>query len=123
VLKLGQATAEMLFSAWTNEEAIVQGLLNQWGKGAHGFVPVEKEDDIVRLGYENVNSLSMYNRKESKMRQILNLHRKYQMDGACILEHRTNFSMSQEGKHVNDLFSSIPGSYVTAAQNSNESIS
>ena len=46
VLELGntnhlQATVEMIFSAWTNYEAIVQGLLNQWGDRAHGFVPVE----------------------------------------------------------------------------------
>jgi hypothetical protein len=117
-VKIIQATAEMIFSAWTHEEEIVQGLLNQWGKGAHGFVPVVKEDDIVQLGCENMNSLRMYNQKESKMRRILNLHREYQTDGACILQHGTNFSMSQEGNRANDLFTSIPGSCMTAAHNS-----
>jgi hypothetical protein len=56
------------------------------------------------------------------MRRILNLHRKYQTDGSCILKHETNFSMSEEGKCTNDLFASIPGSRVTAAHISNESI-
>ena len=56
------------------------------------------------------------------MRRILNLHRKYQTDGACILKHGTNFLMSEEGKRANDLFANKPGSCVTAAHN-NESIS
>ncbi len=35
-----QSTAEMIHSARMKEEEIVQGLLYQWGKGAHGFVPM-----------------------------------------------------------------------------------
>jgi hypothetical protein len=75
------------------EEEIVKGILDQWGKGAHGFIPTVKEDDIILLGCKNVNSLSMYNQKETKMRRSINLHKIYQMDATCILEHGTNFSM------------------------------
>jgi hypothetical protein len=70
-----QATAEMIHSAQTNEEEIVRGILNQKGKGAHGFVPMEKEEDIIQLGCKNVNSLGMYNQKGLKMRQIINLQK------------------------------------------------
>ncbi len=49
------ATAEMIYSARTKEEKIVKGILDQ-AKGAHGFVPTVKEDDIIQLGCENVNS-------------------------------------------------------------------
>jgi hypothetical protein len=118
-----QATAEMIYLARTKEEEIVKGILNQWGKGAHGFVPMVKEDDIVQLGCENVNSLSMYNQKETKMRRIINLHEKYQMDATCILEHGTNFSMLPEGKRMGDLCDGMPWSWVSTAQNTNESIS
>jgi hypothetical protein len=48
-----QATAEMIYLAHTKEEEIVKGTLDQWGKGADGFVPTVKEDDIVQLGREN----------------------------------------------------------------------
>jgi hypothetical protein len=82
-----------------------------------------KEDDIVQPGCENVNSLSMYKQKETKMRRIINLHMKYQTDATCILEHGTNFSMLPEGKHAGDLFDGMLGSWVSAAHNPNESIS
>jgi hypothetical protein len=39
--------AEMIYSSQTNEEKIVRDILNQWGKGAHGFIPNEKEEDII----------------------------------------------------------------------------
>jgi hypothetical protein len=74
-INLLQATAEMIYSAQTNEEEIVQCILNQWGKGAHGFFSMEKEEDIIQLGCKNMISLGMYNQKGSTMRQIINLHK------------------------------------------------
>jgi hypothetical protein len=65
----------------------------------------------------------MYNQKETKMRRIINLHKKYQTDATCILEHGTNFSMLPEGKCAGDLFDGMPRSQVSAAHNPNESIS
>ncbi len=118
-----QAKAETIYLACTKEEKIVKGILDQWGKGAHGFVPMVKEDDIIQLGCENVNSLSMYNQKKTKMRRTINLHKKYQTDAACILEHRTNFSMLPEGKCAGNLFDGMTGSWVSAAHNINEFIS
>ncbi len=57
------------------------------------------------------------------MRRIINLHKKYQTDVACILEHGTNFSMLPEGKCAGNLFGRITGSRVSTAHNINESIS
>ncbi len=54
------AVAEMIYEAWTQEEAMVRDLLEQWRKGGHGYVPDVKGDNIVRLGCENANSLSLY---------------------------------------------------------------
>jgi len=56
-----------------------------------GIFPT-KEDDILHLGCENVNSLSLYNPRGSKMRKLINIHNKYQTNGACIVEHGINLS-------------------------------
>jgi hypothetical protein len=44
------AAAERIYEARTQEEAMVQDLLEQWRKGGHGYVPDVKSDIIVRLG-------------------------------------------------------------------------
>jgi hypothetical protein len=102
--------AKTIYEARTQEEAMVQELLEQWRKGGHGFVPDEKGDDIIRLGCENKNSLSLFHPTKSKLKKLLNLHNKYQMDRACILEHGTNFRMAPDGYRPNDLFSAFWGS-------------
>ena len=99
---------------------MVQDLILQWQKGAHGYIPETKEDEILRLGCENVNSLSLYNPKGSKMRKLLNIHNKYQTDGACIVEHGINFRKSSDGTRPSDIFSGIRGSRVSAAHNVHE---
>ena len=60
-------SAERVHALRTTEEEMVQDLILQWQKGAHGYIPETKEDDILRLGCENVNSLSLYNPKGSKI--------------------------------------------------------
>ncbi len=55
---------------------MVQELLKQLRKGGHGFVPDKKGDDIIRLGCENVNSLSLFHPTKSKLKKLLNLHNK-----------------------------------------------
>ncbi len=78
--------AETIHKAQTQEEAMVQELLKQWRMGRHGFVPDKKGDDIIRLGCENVNSLSLFYLTKSKLKKLLNFHNKYKTDGACILD-------------------------------------
>ncbi len=73
--------AETIYIAQTKEEAMVQELLKQWRKGGHGFKPDKKGDDIIRLGCENVNSLSLLHPTKSKLKKLLNLHNKYQKGG------------------------------------------
>ncbi len=75
----------------TTEEEMVQELLKDWQKGAHRYIPKVKEDNVIQLGCENVNSLSIFYPMKSKMCKLTNLHQRYQMDGACIVEHGTNF--------------------------------
>ena len=54
------------------------------------------------------------------MRKLLNIHNKYQTDGACIVEHGINFPMSSDGNCPSDIFSGIRGSRVSAAHNVHE---
>jgi hypothetical protein len=68
--------AETIYKAQKQEEAMVQELLKQLRKGGHGFVPDKKGDDIIRLGCENVNSLSLFHPTKSKLKKLLNLHNK-----------------------------------------------
>ena len=68
--------AETIYKAQKQEEAMVQELLEQWRKGRHGFVSDKKGDDIIRLGCENVNSLSLFHPTKSKLKKLLNLHNK-----------------------------------------------
>jgi hypothetical protein len=96
---------------------MVQELLEQWRKGRHGFVSDKKGDDIIRLGCENVNSLSLFHPTKSKLKKLLNLHDKYQTDGACILEHGTNFCIAPNRYCPNNLFSAFQGMQVAAAHN------
>jgi hypothetical protein len=112
--------AETIYKAQTQEEAMVQELLEQWMKSGHGFVPEEKWDDIIRLGCEHVNSLNLFHPAKSKLKKLLNLHNKYQTDGACILEHGTNFCMAPNGYPPDNLFSTLRGTQVAAAHNIHE---
>ncbi len=57
------ATAEGVHARRTKEEEMVQELLNGWQKGANGYIPEVKDDIIIRLGCENVNSLTQPNQR------------------------------------------------------------
>jgi hypothetical protein len=48
------------------KEEMVQELIKEWQKGAHGYIPELKEADVVWLGCENVNSLSLFHPTKSK---------------------------------------------------------
>jgi hypothetical protein len=62
--------AETIYEALTLEEAMVQDLQKQWQQGSHGYVPDVKGNDTIRLGFENANSLSLFN----QLRKLINLH-------------------------------------------------
>ena len=111
------AVAETIYEARTQEEAMVQDLLEQWRKGGHGYVPDVKGDSIVRLGCENANSLSLFDPRSTKLRKLLSLHNKYQMVGACIVEHGTNFLMVPVGQQPENIYATFRGSRVSAAHN------
>ncbi len=44
--------AEEVHATRTKEEEMVRELLNGWQKGAHGYIPKVKKDNIIRLGCE-----------------------------------------------------------------------
>jgi hypothetical protein len=98
------ATAEEVHATRTKVEEMVWELLNGWKKGAHGYIPEVKDDNIIRLGCENVNSLSIFHPTKSKMCKLTQLHQRHQTDGACIVEHGINFKMAATGTRQEDLF-------------------
>ncbi len=96
---------------------MVQELLNGWQKGAHWYIPEVKNDNIICLGCENVNSLSIFHPTKSKMCKLTHLHQRHQTDGACIVEHGINFKMAATGTHLEDLFLGMYSSRVFAGHN------
>jgi hypothetical protein len=64
------ATAVEICATRTKEEEMVQELLKDWQKGTHGYIPEVKEDNIIQLGCENVNSPSIFHPTNSKMRKL-----------------------------------------------------
>jgi hypothetical protein len=113
------ATAEV-HATRTKEEEMVQELLDGWQKGAHGYIPEAKEDNVIQLGCENVNSPSIFHPTKSKMRKLTHLHQRHQMDGVCIVEHGINFKMAATGTRPEDLFSGMCSSRVLAGHNIHE---
>jgi hypothetical protein len=114
------ATAEEVHATRTKEEEMVQELLNGWQKGAHGYIPDVKDNNVIQLGCENVNSLSTFHPTKSKMCKLTHLHQRHQTDGACIVEHDINFKMAAAGTHPEDLFPGICSSRVSAGHSIHE---
>jgi hypothetical protein len=96
---------------------MVRELLNGWQKGAHGYIPEVKGNNIIHLGCENVNSLSIFHPTKLKMRKLTHLHQRHQTDGACIVEHGINFKMAATGTCPEDLFPGMCSSRVPAGHN------
>jgi hypothetical protein len=88
---------------------MVQDLLKQWRQGGHGYVPDVKGNDTIRVGCENANSLSLFDQRSRKLCKLINLHNKYQTDGACIVELGTNFLMAADGQRPEDIFAAFLG--------------
>ncbi len=77
-----RATAVKIHATKTKEEEMVQELLNGWQKGAHEYIPEVKDNNVICLERENVNSLSIFCPTKSKMRKLTYLHQRHQTDGA-----------------------------------------
>ncbi len=90
-------------------------------KGAHGYILGVKDENIIHLGCENVNSLSIFHPTKSKMRKLTHLHQRHQTDGACIVEHGINFKMAATGTRLEDLFPGMCSNRVSAGHNIHES--
>jgi hypothetical protein len=100
---------------------MVQELLKNWQKGAHRYILEVKEANVIQLGCENVNSLSLFHPTKSKMCKLTSLHQRYQMDGACIVEHGINFKIAATGTRLEDLFPGVCSSRVSVGHNIHES--
>jgi hypothetical protein len=114
------ATAEEVHATKTKEEEMVRELLNGWQKGAHGYIPEVKDNNIICLGCENVNSLSIFHPTKSKMRKLTHLQNRHQTDRACIVEHGINFKMAATGTCLEDPFLGMCSSRVSAHHNIHE---
>jgi hypothetical protein len=114
------ATAEEVYATRTKEEKMVQELLNDWQKGAQGYISEVKEDNVILLGCENVNSLSIFQPTKSKMHKLTHLHQRHQTDGACIVGHGINFKMAATSTRLEDLFLGVCSSRVSASHNIHE---
>jgi hypothetical protein len=114
------ATAEEVHATRTKEEEMVRELLNGWQKGAHGYIPKVEDNNIIRLGCKNVNSLSIFHPTKSKMRKLIHLHQRHQTDGACIVEHSINFKIAATGTRLEDLFPGMCSSRVSDGHNIHE---
>ncbi len=115
------ATAEEVHATRTKEEEMVQELLKDWQKGAHRYIPEVKDDSIIHLECENVNSLSIFHPTKSKMCKLTHLHQRHQTDRACIVEHGINFKMAATGTRLEDLFPGMCSSRVAAGHIVHES--
>ncbi len=115
------ATAEEVHATRTKEEEMVRELLDGWQKGAHGYIPEVKDNNIICLGCENDNSLSIFHPTKSKMRKLTHLHQRHQTDKACIVEHGMNFKMAATGTCPENLFPGMCSSRVSAGHNIHES--
>ncbi len=54
------AITEEVHATRTKEEEMVREHLNGWQKGAHGYIPEVKDNNVIHLGCENINSLSIF---------------------------------------------------------------
>jgi hypothetical protein len=115
-----RATAEEVHATRTKEEEMVRELLKGWQKGAHGYIPEVKDDNVIHLGCENVNSLSIFHPTKSKMRKLTHLHQRHQTDRACIVEHGIKFKMAAIGTRLEDLFLRMCSSRFSAGHNIHE---
>ncbi len=102
------------------KEEMVWELLNGWQKGAHGYIPEVKDNNVIHLGCGKVDSLSIFHPTKSMMRKLAHLHQKHQTDGACIVEHSINFKMAATGNRPEDLFPGMCSSRVSAGHNIHE---
>jgi hypothetical protein len=64
------ATTEEVHATRTKEEEMVREHLNGWQKGAHGYIPEVKDNNVIHLGCENINSLSIFHPTKSKMHKL-----------------------------------------------------
>ena len=123
--EMHNSEAQEIYTGLTDEDDAIRELLEQWKGGAHGYVPEVKEDDIIRLACENVNSLSIYHKGTPKIGKLLNLNNRHQTDGICIVEHGVNFGHygSNIVKRPQEIFASIKGSRTSAGYNKHENFS
>ncbi len=114
-----RATAEEVHvhATKTREEEMVWELLNGWQKGAHRYIPEVMDDNIICLGCDNVDSISIFHPTKSKMCKLTHLHQRHETDRACIVEHGINFKMAATGTRPEDLFLGMCSSRVSAGHN------
>ena len=78
-----------------------------------------KDNNIIRLACENTNRLSLFHRKDLKIRKIANLNNRHQTNGMCVVKHGVNFGHEEARgeKQAGGVFASFIGSRTSAGYN------
>ena len=65
----------------------------------HGKVPDAKDDGVVRLCGEDVNSIGLHNKEQAwKIKRLQDINKKYQKDATLLIEGSTGWRQAPEGK-------------------------
>ena len=80
-VKLRNARTEQIYCGQMEEDNTIQELIKQRESGAHSYVPGKKDNNIIFLACENINGLSLFHRKATKIRKLTNLIKCHQADG------------------------------------------
>ena len=83
-----RSSASKIAAAQKKASKIIEAMLKDWDKGGHGFVPHIKPDGIIRIIWENWNSLKYFTEKDhNRIRTIEEIRKHWNADlvGGCEL--------------------------------------
>jgi hypothetical protein len=93
-----QERAYKLSSSKHKQVKIMNILDHEWSKKGHGWVPLDKPDNIMRLIFEKWNSIKYWS--EKKMRGDINVikatRKRYNASVLTGIKHQTTFSKAEE---------------------------
>ena len=94
-----EAAVEQVAAAEACEQQAVTELLQEMSSDGYGGVPDAKPDGVIRLFGENVNNFGIYDKtKEWKLKRLREINRRFQTDGALLLEGGVDFRQVPDDK-------------------------
>jgi len=113
--------ASEIAAAKRTTRALSSTIKDQWEKGAVGYVPEQKDDNICRFLFENYNSLSFWH-SQHKIHLLNKLLRQFDADCALGVELQVQWDMTDSNLRLEKLL--MPGHQkrVTVGYNKHERI-